>query len=107
MDPPRFLLDNIYFGIGSAYYKLNKLDDAAKHFKLITEKYSTGDKWPGSYVMLGLIYNSLNQNSKAIYLIENALEKNIQEGPRQLLQHLLIIIQEDEQDNEIPSDVIS
>ena len=105
--PPRFLVDNIYFGIGSAYYKRNQMKEAAKYFEIITEKYSTGDKWPGSYLMLGLIYNFLNEKSKAIYLIENALEKNLTEQPRQILQRLLILIQDEDLKKEDQPDVNS
>ncbi|MFQ5672916.1 MAG: tol-pal system YbgF family protein [Nitrospinales bacterium] len=96
--PPRFLADNIHFGIGSAYYKLNQLDKAARHYQIITQKYPTGDKWPASYIMLGLIYDSRNEKSRAIYFIESALEKKLQEQPRHLLEHLLTVIQEEEPD---------
>lgn len=96
--PPRFLEDNIHFGIASAYYKLNQLEQAAGQYKIITEKYPVGDKWPASYVMLGLIYDSLNEKSKALYFIESALEKNLQEPSRRLLEHLLTVIQEEEPD---------
>lgn len=95
-NPPTRISDNIHFGIGASYYKLKKFEEAAKHFNLIVKKYPKGDKWPDSYVMMGVIHNILGEKSRAIYLLENALEKDLAEATRNLIKRLLVVIQEDE-----------
>lgn len=94
--PPRFVLDNVHFGIGSSYYKLNKLAAALLSFKTIVDQYPTGDKWPGAYMMMGVIHNALGQKSQALYFLEKALERHLPDPSRRLVERLLAVIQEGE-----------
>lgn len=91
--PPHFLLDNIHFGIGSAYYRLHKWKQAAKHFNVVLDKYGEGDKWPASHLMLALVYNIINEKSKAVYQLETALARNIPDETRKVVERVLPIIQ--------------
>ena len=92
-NPPHFLLDNIHFGIGSAYYRLHKWKQAAKHFNVVLDKYGEGDKWPASHLMLALVYNIINEKSKAVYQLETALARNIPDETRKVIERILPIIE--------------
>jgi TolA-binding protein len=92
--PPHFLMDNIHFGIGSAYYRLHKWKQATNHFHLVLDKYGEGDKWPASHVMLALIYNIIGEKSKAVYQLETALEKNIPDDTRKLIERILPVVRQ-------------
>ncbi len=94
-DPPRFLKDNIYFGLGTAFYKMKKWDSALKHFKTVIKDYPMGNKWPVSHLMLALIYNKRNENSRALYALESALERHLSQPTRKLIERLLKSIQEE------------
>ena len=62
--------------MGSIYYRLKKYTIAIKHFQKILDDYSRGDKRFVSYFMLGLIHNVQGEKSKAMFVLEEALDKN-------------------------------
>jgi tetratricopeptide (TPR) repeat protein len=92
---PQSLLDNIQFGLGSAYYKLKEYPSAIKHLDKIVNNYPVRDKWFDSHVLLGLIYSLEGQKSKSIYTIENALDNNPPSHIRKILNQLISITQEE------------
>jgi TolA-binding protein len=75
-NPPVGLKDNIHFGLASVYYKLRKYSKAIKHLEAVRKNYPKGDKWHMSYVMLGIIHNIKGEKSRALYILNEALEKN-------------------------------
>lgn len=87
--PPRTLMDDIHFGIGSLYFKLKDYRAAITHFKTVVEQFSKEDKWPLSNVLLGLSYNLLGENSQAIYFLQEALKKELPDAIRSRIKALL------------------
>ena len=67
--PPARLIDNIYFGIGVARYKLGQYERATVSLNRVVEQYSKGDKWLISQVMLGLAYFKNGESSRALYIL--------------------------------------
>ena len=94
-NPPSFLKDNIHFGLGSAYYRLKNYSNATKHFQKILDNYAYGDKRFVSYFMLGLIHNLQGEKSRAIYLLEEALNNNPPENMRNTIHRLIEIVNDD------------
>ncbi len=94
-NPPSFLKDNIHFGLGSAYYRLKNYSNATKHFQKILDNYAYGDKRFVSYFMLGVIHNLQGEKSRAIYLLEEALDKNPPENMRNTIHRLINIVNND------------
>jgi TolA-binding protein len=92
---PHSLQDNIEFGLGSAYYKLQEYPSAIKHFYKVINSYPGQDKWFDSHVLLGLIYSLDGQKSKSIYIIEKALGNNPPPKVRKILNRLFEITQEE------------
>ena len=88
-NPPMFLQDNIHFGMGSSYYRMKKYPSARKHFQKIIDDYPMGDKRFNSYVMLGIIDNMQGEKSRALYLLNEALDKNPPERMKPLINHLI------------------
>ena len=95
VSQPQSLLDNIQFGLGSAYYKLKEYPSAIRHLDKIINNYPTQDKWFDSHVLLGLIYSLEGQKSKSIYIIEKALDNNPPSHIRNILNQLISITQEE------------
>ena len=93
--PPLFLRDNIQFGLGSAYYRLKNYPSATKHFQNVLDHYAQGDKRFVSYFMLGIIHNRQGEKSRAIYLLEEALEKNPPERMRNMIQRLINVVNDE------------
>ena len=94
-NPPLFLQDNIQFGLGSAYYRLKKYPTATRHFQKILDNYAQGDKRFVSYFMLGIIHNLQGEKSRAIYLLEEALEKNPPEKMRNMIRRLINMVNDE------------
>jgi len=88
-NPPMFLQDNIHFGMGSSYYRMKKYSSARTHFQKIIDDYPMGDKRFNSYVMLGIIDNMQGEKSRALYLLNEALDKNPPERMKPLINHLI------------------
>jgi TolA-binding protein len=94
-NPPKFLEDNIHFGLGSSYFRLKKYSKAQKHFQIILDDFQMGDKRFNSYVMLGVIHNLQGEKSRALYLLDEALNKNPPERIKPLVNRLIKKINED------------
>ena len=94
-NPPLFLQDNIQFGMGSIYYRLKKYTIAIKHFQKILDDYSRGDKRFVSYFMLGLIHNVQGEKSKAMFVLEEALDKNPPEKIKNSIHRLINIVNDE------------
>jgi TolA-binding protein len=90
--PPRFLQDNIQFGIGSAYYRLKNYLKAKKHFHNVLKNYPQGDKKFISYFMLGVIHNLEGDKSRAVFLLEEALGKNPPKKMKNMFNSLINIV---------------
>lgn len=88
-NPPMFLKDNIYFGLGSSYYRLKKYSKAQKHFQRILDDFIMGDKRFNSYVMLAVIHNLQGEKSRALYLLDQALDNNPPDKMRPLILSLI------------------
>jgi TolA-binding protein len=94
-NPPKFLEDNIHFGLGSSYYRLKKYSQAQKHFQKILNDFQMGDKRFNSYVMLGVIHNLQGEKSRALYLLDEALSNNPPERMKPLISRLIKNINEE------------
>lgn len=95
-NPPKFLEDNIHFGLGSSYFRLKKYSQAQKHFQKILDDFQMGDKRFNSYVMLGVIHNLQGEKSRALYLLDEALSNNPPERMKPLISRLIMNINEEE-----------
>ena len=95
VSQPRSLLDNIQFGLGSAYYKLKDYPSSIKHFDNILKNYPGQDKWLDAHVLLGLVYGLDGQKSKSISIIEKALNNNPSPQVRKILDQLIAITQDE------------
>lgn len=84
-DPPKFLEDNIQFGLGSSYFRLKRYDNAKVHFQKIIDEFKMGDKKFNAYAMLGIIHNLKGEKSRALYLLDEALNSH----PPQKIEPLL------------------
>lgn len=96
-NPPIALRDNIHFGLASVYFKLKKYSKAIKHLETVRKKYPTGDKWHMSYVMLGIIHNIKGEKSRALYILNEALEKNPPNSIKRTIDLMMKKIQEENQ----------
>ena len=97
-NPPLFLQDNIHFGLGTAYYRLKKYEKATKHFQKILDDYAQGDKRFVSYFMLGLIHNLGGQKSRAIFLLEEALDNNPPAKIKNSIKRLITVVNDESLD---------
>jgi len=91
--PPRDLKDNIRFGLATVYYKLRKYSEAIKQLNAIRKYHPQGDKWYMSYVMLGMIHNQKGEKSRALYILNEALEKNPPPNIKKMIELMLNKIQ--------------
>jgi TolA-binding protein len=94
-NPPKFLEDNIHFGLGSSYYRLKKYLQAKTHFQKIIDEFQMGDKRFNSYVMLGIILNLQGEKSRALYLLDQAFNNNPPEQMKPLISRLIKNISEE------------
>ena len=88
-NPPKFLTDNILFGIGSSYFRLKNYQKAKTHFNKIITEFKSGDKSFNSYAMLGLIHNLKGEKSRALYLLNEAFKSNPPDKIKPLLNSLI------------------
>jgi TolA-binding protein len=94
-NPPKFLEDNIHFGLGSSYYRLKKYLQAKTHFQKILDDFQMGDKRFNSYVMLGIILNLQGEKSRALYLLDQAFNNNPPDRMKPLISRLIKNISEE------------
>jgi len=92
-NPPRNLKDNIHFGLATAFYKLRKYSKAIQQLDAIRKYYPKGDKWYMSYVMLGVIHNQKGEKSRALFILNEALEKNPPQNIKKMIDLMLRKIQ--------------
>ncbi len=92
-NPPRNLKDNIHFGLATAFYKLRKYSQAIKQLDAIRKYYPKGDKWYMSYVMLGMIHNQKGEKSRALYILNEALNKKPPQKIKRMIDLMLHKIQ--------------
>ncbi|MDA0690444.1 MAG: tetratricopeptide repeat protein [Nitrospinae bacterium] len=94
-NPPIALKDNIHFGLASVYYKLRKYSEAIKHLEAVRKHFPKGDKWMMSHVMLGIIHNKKGEKSRALYILNQALEKNPPDSIKRTIDLMMKKIQEE------------
>jgi len=94
-NPPVDLKDNIHFGLASVYYKLRKYSKAIKHLEAVRKHFPKGDKWMMSHVMLGIIHNKKGEKSRALYILNQALEKNPPDSIKRTIDLMMKKIQEE------------
>ncbi len=75
-SPPNSLKDNIQFWIGSNYVKLEMYDDAITQFETVINSFPTGNKVHDSRYMLGLSYYRKGESSRAVEILQSALQGN-------------------------------
>lgn len=92
-NPPQDLKDNIHFGLATAFYKLRKYSQAIKQLDTVRKNYPKGDKWYMSYVMLGMIHNQKGDKSRAIFILNEALQKSPPQNIRKMIELMLNKIQ--------------
>ena len=95
-DHPRFIADDIQFGIGCAHYKLKQYASAIRRLDLVIKKYPGQDKWLSAHVLLGMIYGLDGQKSKSMYILEKALKNDPPLNVRKVLEQLIAITQEED-----------
>ncbi len=94
--PGNKLKDNIYFGMGSAYFKLNRLQQAEKFLNRVVDDYPESDKWFSSSLLLAWVYINNAERSKALFVLDRAMKKNPPERMKQLMEKLYKNISEDD-----------
>lgn len=90
--PPN-LHDNILFGLGSNYYRLRDYKKAKSYFDPIVEEHPSTDKWLVAHAMLGMIYNLDGQKSRALWILQKALDEKPTGELLSILQNLVLITQ--------------
>lgn len=75
-NPPLSYQDNIAFWIGNNYAKLEMYDDAIQQFQVVLNRYPRGNKVHDSRYMLGVSHYKKGDSSRAIDILESALNDN-------------------------------
>ncbi len=95
---PAHMHDNILFGLGANHFRMKQYAASLKYYEPITQNHANEDKWLVSHAMVGLIYGLQGKNSKAIYVLKNALGYNPPDPLKNIIQRLLTITQRGTQD---------
>lgn len=90
---PASLHDNILFGLGSNYYRLRQYEKAKTYFEPIVKDYAATDKWLVAHAMLGMIYNLDGQKSRALWILQKALDQKPSGEILDILTNLVRITQ--------------
>jgi len=85
-SPPERLKDNIAYWIGSNYVKLEMYDDAITQFETVVNSYPRGNKVHDSRFMLGRTYSLKGETSRAVEILQSALNNN---PPTEVRQKIL------------------
>ena len=85
-SPPERLKDNIAYWIGSNYVKLEMYDDAITQFESVVNSYPRGNKVHDSRFMLGRTYSLKGETSRAVEILQSALNNN---PPTEVRQKIL------------------
>ena len=94
-NPPGSIKDNIHFGLATVFHKLRKYSKAIKHLESIRKNFPKGDKWYMSHIMLGIIHNIKGEKSRALYILNQALEKNPPDSIKRTIDLMMNKIQEE------------
>jgi TolA-binding protein len=92
LNPPASLADNIHFGLGTVFFRLGKLDPAGRNLEHLISRFPQSEKWFMASVLLGWIYNQQGEKSKALYVLEQARQKNPPKAIRALIDRLNEVI---------------
>lgn len=95
---PPHIHDNIFFGLGANYFRMKHYKTSLKYYEPITKDHPNEDKWLVSHAMVGLIYTLQGKNSRAIYILQNALEHKPPDPLKDIIQRLLQITKRGSQD---------
>lgn len=91
-NPPHSLIDNILFGLGISYFKMNKFPETIRSLKRVIEEYPRSDKWFMSHVMLGLTHDKNAEKSQALYILEKALKNNPPHTIRSMIDKIINLV---------------
>ena len=94
LKPPQPLIDNILFGLGISYYKMNKFSKLTKPFSRIIKNYPNSDKWYMSHVMLALGHEKNGEKSQALYVLEQAVKNDPPYFIQLVINNLINIVQD-------------
>ena len=94
LNPPIPLIDNILFGLGMSYYKMNKFSKLTKPFSRIIKNYPNSDKWYMSHVMLALGHEKNGEKSQALYVLEQAVKNDPPYFIQSVINNLINIVQD-------------
>lgn len=92
-NPPLSYQDNIAFWIGNNYAKLEMYDDAIQQFQVVLNRYPRGNKVHDSRYMLGVSHYKKGDSSRAIDILQSALNDNPPADVREKIQRQLSQIQ--------------
>jgi len=94
LNPPQPLIDNLLFGLGMSYYKMNNFSKIIKPFSRIIKRYPNSDKWYMSHVMLALGHEKKGEKSQALYILEQAVKNDPPYFFRSVINKLINIVQD-------------
>ncbi len=92
---PSHLRENILFGTGASFYKLRKWKQAAKSLETLVKEVPKGDKWQEASLLLALTHYRDAQRSRALFILDKAMDRNPPPRIRHLMERLEKRIQED------------
>ena len=69
MNPPYFVIDNILFGLGLSYFKMNKFSEAMGALTRVIEEHPRSDKWFMAHVVLGLAHERNAEKKSSVPFI--------------------------------------
>ena len=75
-NPPERSKDNIFYWMGTCYFKLEMYKDAITQFETIINDYPIGNKIHDARFILGRSYYYKGETSRAIEILQSALLKN-------------------------------
>ncbi len=95
LNPPYFVIDNILFGLGLSYFKMNKLSEAMGALTRVIEEHPRSDKWFMAHVVLGSAHERNAEKSQAFHILEKALSQNPPTAIRSLIDRLINLVHDE------------
>ncbi len=92
---PAHLRDNILFGLGASFYKLRNWKRASTSLETLVKQVPKGDKWQEASLLLALTHYRNANRSRALHILQKAMERNPPPRIHHLMKRLDIRIQED------------
>ncbi len=74
--PHSLYADNALFSLGATYLRIGKLENAAKMYETLLNKYKDSDLTTASLLKLGLIYVNLGDNNKGLGYFKEVFDYN-------------------------------